>query len=323
MLRYLKWCFVSLLLCRNIEGGRRQKHGREVSPKSCEEGSHVLNECEERCECRDGQLINCYRVRKEFTNMEVNERRRYINAYKTASMNPAFKKQYERLVTCHTNTPNDLLHDTPRIFFPWHRWFLVEFENLLRRIDCRVTLPYWDWSRVARHWWNSSDSKSIWNASDHGLGGNGTSSDDGCVEDGPFSKKKWRLLKQTGGGCLRRDFYPFKLDGNTKDLKRTLALPLERFSDFEEIVREEYHSQLHNWIGGTMQDPFTASNAPEMVFHHAFLDKIWLQWQNKGEDYKNVYFPTTRDKLLPSKYYSWEWLDSSNLPGGVKVTYED
>ena len=312
-----------VLVSWKVEAGRVQNKGGEVSPKSCAEGSQVLNECEERCECRDGQLINCYRVRKEFTNMEINQRRRYIKAYKAASMNPAFKKEYERLVTLHTNTPNHLLHDTPRIFFPWHRWFLVEFENLLRRIDCRVTLPYWDWSRVAHHWWNASDGNSIWNASDHGLGGNGNPLDDDCVEDGPFRKDKWRLLKHTGGGCLRRNFYFVKLDGDAEDLKRTLALPLESFFDFEETVRDDYHGLLHNWIGGTMTDPMTASNAPEMVLHHAFLDKIWLQWQNKGEDYKNAYFPTTHQKLPPSKYFCWEWLDSSNLPGGVKVTYED
>ena len=97
------WCLVFLLLCWNIEAGKEQKHGREVSLESCEEGSYVLNECEERCECRDGQLINCYRVRKEFTNMEFNKRRRYINAYKMASMNPAFKKEYEILVALHVN----------------------------------------------------------------------------------------------------------------------------------------------------------------------------------------------------------------------------
>jgi len=132
-----------------------------------------------------------------------------------------------------------------------------------------VTLPYWDWSRVAHHWWNATDSNSIWNASDHGLGGNGNPSDDECVEDGPFSKDKWRLLKHTGGGCLRRNFYFVKLDGDAEDLKRTSALPLERFSDFEEIVRDNYHGMLHNWIGGTMSDPITASNAPEMVLHHS------------------------------------------------------
>ena len=323
MLKNPKWCFVLLLLSWNIEAGRGQRHRKEVSPKCCEEGSHVLNECEERCECRDGQLINCYRVRKEFANMEISQRRRYINAYKTASINPAFKKEYERLVTLHVNTPDDILHHSPRIFFPWHRWFLVEFENLLRRIDCRVTLPFWDWSRVAHHWWNASDANAIWSSGDHGLGGNGNPSDDDCVEDGPFSEEKWRLVKQTGGGCLRRKFFYMRLDGDTKHLKKTLALPVDRFLEFEGIVRDTYHAQLHDWVGGTMYDPMTSSNAPEMVFHHAFLDKIWLQWQNKGEDYKNAYFLTSHDKLFPSKYYSWEWLDSNNLPGEVKVTYEN
>ena len=125
------------------------------------------------------------------------------------------------------------------------------------------------------------------------------------------------------GGCLRRKFSYKRLDGDTTDLKRTLALPVDRFLEFEGIVRGTYHAQLHNWIGGTMESAMTSSNAPEMVFHHAFLDKIWLQWQNKGEDFKNAYFLTSHDKLIPSKYYSWEWLDSNNLPGQVKVIYED
>jgi hypothetical protein len=35
-------------------------------------------------------------------------------------------------------------------FFPWHRWFLYQFEELLRSLGPRyrcVSIPYWDWSR--------------------------------------------------------------------------------------------------------------------------------------------------------------------------------
>ena len=68
---------------------------------------------------------------------------------------------------------------------------------------------------------------------------------------------------------------------------------------------------------------WSASNAPEMVLHHSFLDKLWLQWQKKGEEYKNVYFPSLRLKLPRSNYHGLEWLDSNNMPGQVKVLYQD
>ena len=299
-----------------------QQEKREASPTSCEEGSYVLNHCEERCECKHGKLTNCYRVRKDFTKMNIEERKRFINTYKMASLHPLFKKDYENVVAFHINAPDKLLHHTPKIFFPWHRWFLVQFENLLRRIDCRVTAPYWDWSRVAHLWWRGSGNKDLWNSGEHGLGGDGNLYDH-CVEDGPFSKDKWQLLRVTGGGCLNRYFWYESLTGDTKHVNRTLSLPLEDFFDFERIVRDIYHAEVHDFIGGTMLTGNSSSNAPEVILHHSFLDKLWLQWQNKGEEYRNVYFPSLLLKLPESNYHGWEWLDSNNLPGQVKVLYQD
>ncbi len=317
------WFVVFALISWNISeaGEQRTMTADQLGPAGCEEGSYVLNRCEERCECRDGKLINCYRVRKDFIKMDINDRRRFLDAYKMASMHPAFKKDYERLVAIHMNTPNELLHNSPYIFLPWHRWFLVQFESLLRRIDCRLTLPYWHWSRVAHHWWSGSGNEDFWSSEDHGLGGDGNPTDQ-CVENGPFNRGKWHLLKMIGGGCLTRNFSYASLTGDSEHLSRTFALPVEKFLEFEEIVREIYHDEIHNAVGGTMFKP-TASNAPEVIPHHSFLDKIWLQWQKKGDDYKNVYFTSIPYKLPMLEYYGWEWLDSDNLPGQVKVMYED
>ena len=80
-------------------------------------------------------------------------------------------------------------------FFPGTGGFcMVEFENLLRRIDCRVTIPYWNWSKKTHHWWRGSGNEDLWNSGDHGLGGDGSVHSENCVENGPFSKDKWRLL---------------------------------------------------------------------------------------------------------------------------------
>ena len=324
----------AVLLCVSVlwsfwlsDGGQERKglreYGTRSSPAWCKEGSLVLNKCEEHCRCKNGKLVNCFRVRKEFTRMDIKERKRYINAYKTASVNARFKLDYQRIVAAHINAPDELLHTTPVIFFPWHRWFLVQFENLLRRIDCRVTLPYWDWSRVAHHWWRGSRYKDIWNPGQHGLGGDGHGWDQ-CVEDGPFSKDKWKLLNVSGGGCLRRNFKHVALTGNTHHLRRTLSLPLKDFLQFEDTVRNIYHGDLHDLIRGTMWTSMTASNAPEMVLHHSFLDKLWAEWQKKGQEYIKAYYPHLPSKKMPgSNYSASQWIDSNNLPGHVKVIYED
>lgn len=197
-------CFLVVLVLFNLTSSSSQENITDserfskANATACEEGRYVLNKCEERCECRDGKLMNCYRVRKEFTKMDINSRRRFLRTYKMASNHALFRRSFEKVVAYHTNTSHQLLHQTPFIFLPWHRWWLVTFENLLRRINCRVTIPYWDWSQVACHWWRESGDEDIWNPGDHGLGGDGNPFANFCVETGPFSKDRWQLLRSVG-----------------------------------------------------------------------------------------------------------------------------
>ncbi len=79
--------------------------------------------------------------------MSQEGRVRYIQTVKTASTNPAYKPQYDSLLTLHKTIFSSGIHQLD-FFLPWHRWFILQFENLLREVDCRVTVPYWDWSLV-------------------------------------------------------------------------------------------------------------------------------------------------------------------------------
>ena len=135
------WFNVCLMNAWILSKGNSQRIQDVHSTKGgCEEGGNSrFNECEERCECRKGKLTNCYRVRQDFTKMTIEQRKRFINTYKLASVHPLFKRDYEKTVTLHLDAKDQA--KLPHIFLPWHRWFLVEFENLLRRIDCRVTIP--------------------------------------------------------------------------------------------------------------------------------------------------------------------------------------
>ena len=124
--------------------------------------------------------MNCCRVRTQFTEMSEEERARYIQVIKTASTNPLFKKRYEAFLTVHKTLFRTGIHQAT-FFLPWHRWYILQYENLLREIDCGITVPYWESAEEA----NDALASDMWITEDHGFGGNGTGSSS-CVQDGPF-----------------------------------------------------------------------------------------------------------------------------------------
>ena len=130
------------------------------------EGRKVVDECDRHCTCKNGKLVDCFRVRKEFTSMKSKERRRYLRAYKTLTTKSPYKETYERFIFMHYKYFCWGIHSGD-LFLPWHRWFLSIMEDLLRQIDCGVTIPYWDWSHVSRDPWNRTN---LWRSTDDGLG---------------------------------------------------------------------------------------------------------------------------------------------------------
>ena len=128
--------------------------------------SRAVDECQRHCKCVDGKLTDCFRLRKEFTSMTSSERRRYLKAYKTLTTKSPYKETYERFVFMHYKYFCWGIH-TRDTFLPWHRWFVLNMEDLLRQIDCGVTVPYWDWSYVSQDPWNRTN---LWRSTDDGLG---------------------------------------------------------------------------------------------------------------------------------------------------------
>ena len=118
------------------------------------EGSTALDRCDQRCRCLGGRLIDCTRIRREFTTMTTGDREKYIRAVVTASTDSRYKADYDRLITLHKTIFNSGIHGRDH-FLPWHRWFVLQYENILRRVDCQVTVPFWDWSLVPRTWRNT------------------------------------------------------------------------------------------------------------------------------------------------------------------------
>jgi len=72
----------------------------------------------------------------------------------------SYKSQYDALITVHKNLFQNGIHHVDQ-FLPWHRWYILKYENLLRKIDCRFTVAYWDYVAHAGTPW-ATTSSDLW-----------------------------------------------------------------------------------------------------------------------------------------------------------------
>jgi len=271
-------------------------------------GRSRYDKCGRLCKVVNGRLTNCCRVRKEFESMTERERERYVRAFHRISTKEPFKKDYDKLIKMHERYFSSRIHRKEE-FLPWHRWFNLQIENLLHKVDCRVTLPYWDWSL----WSHAPWSRKVWN-SKVGLGGNGSKSDH-TVRSGLFRCGAW---KTATGECLKREFRGAPPDA----VQVAITLKEPTFKWFELMLRVNLHEGMHCFIAGTMCSRKSAE-APEFFLHHGFIDKIWADYQSKSRLKKFVFFSTINARMQGIPYKPRRLLDNNNLPGGVRVCYKN
>lgn len=243
------------------------------------------------------------------------ERCRYVRAVKRASTVQPFKSKYDQLISIHEPLFRKGIHNGD-YFLPWHRWYILEYENILREVDCRVTVPYWDWSLDSKNAFTSD----VWNCDlckYTGLGGNGNPL---CVTTGPFATPGWQLTPSAQNACLRRGFNGMMPDCTA--VQGVLDTTVSEFKYFLTCLEVMLHNSVHVYIGGTMNS-YESSNAPEFFFHHGFVDKIWGDWQEKGISFKrHKYYKNTTS--MPGTIYSPRDVhDLDYQPYCVKVCYQE
>jgi len=143
--------------------------------------------------CGDNTVITTgsLRVRKNVKSLSQPEKLDYVNAVlllkRTPSPYQAGIFYYDQFVLWHRNAfycDTNAAHMGPA-FCPWHREFLLLFENALRQVSGKnITIPYWDWTDAL-----SLDSVFSINF----MGGNGDSTDGWAVNTGPFRQSEWYL----------------------------------------------------------------------------------------------------------------------------------
>ncbi|MCI3930994.1 tyrosinase MelC2 [Streptomyces sp. AN091965] len=241
-------------------------------------------------------------VRKNQAQLTADEKRRFVNALLALKRDG----RYDSFVSTHNDFIMSDRDDSDRVghrspsFLPWHRRFLIQFEQALQSVDPSVALPYWDWTT------DRTPAASLW-APDF-LGGTGRSRD-GQVTDGAFasSGNGWRInVRVDGRDFLRRSLGSNGLQLPTKaEVDSVLAMPVydaapwnsasDGFRNHLEGWRGvNLHNRVHVWVGGHMATG-ASPNDPVFWLHHAYVDKLWTQWQSRHPN--SPYLPAsgTRD----------------------------
>ena len=142
------------------------------------------------------------------------------------------------------------------LFLPWHRAYLVFFENAARDQNPDAVLPWWDWTSDASH--------------QTGLPAAYTSGGS-ALESGPVPAINGAPERRT----VRNPSDPASLP-TPEDLEAVLALT--DFRDFSDQL-QDIHDGIHGWVGGDMGSIATSAFDPVFWAHHAMIDRAWYLWQ--------------------------------------------
>ena len=84
------------------------------------------------------------RVRRSWYALSFAEKSTYTTAFQrlvSGAAGNSLRQQYIGLIDMHMRIWTEGKIHEMRNFLPWHRWYLIQMENLLREIDCTITIP--------------------------------------------------------------------------------------------------------------------------------------------------------------------------------------
>lgn len=229
-------------------------------------------------------------VRKEWRNLKKAEQKTYLEAVKKirARKTSTTATVIDKMVNLHGGISGDIHYVAP--FLPWHRLFLVLYEELLQEVNSDIAQPYWHSTFDSQ----SPEDSPIFAIDAFGGNGKGPKS---CVKDGTFSGMQVIYPER---GCLSRDF----------DLNETPTFPgtgyinskmtrSKTFEQMHEFVEARVHADPHNFVGGNLRSMYSP-NDPIFFLHHGYIDKLWADWQKKHPKLAKTYGGTNADNSQAS-----------------------
>ncbi|RKP07395.1 hypothetical protein THASP1DRAFT_10413, partial [Thamnocephalis sphaerospora] len=185
--------------------------------------------------------------------------------------------RYDQYVQDHVNKFVDA-HNHAQ-YLPWHRAHLRDVAKSLQAIDPSISHLYWDWA----YDYQVPDASIVFSPAY--FGGNGNPNDGYCVTDGFFAGWKPNVNK----GCISRRF---NRDEHIWPLTSWEKL---RNSIFPSTDSQKFGSMIEEagiyveMGGGELFEIELNVNDPLYFLHHAFIDKLWADWQKMSEDRATAY----------------------------------
>jgi tyrosinase len=157
-------------------------------------------------------------------------------------------------------------------FLHWHRAYLWRFELALRQNGKHdVSLPFWDWLSEPGLPPAYTDEQTP-DGGDNPLLSvriNDIALQEGAGADRPRTRalaQRPDTFRELGGVPL-----PTRADIDT-------VLAFDDFPSFSGAL-EDWHGQVHVWVGGHMSDVPFAAYDPIFWAHHVMIDRLWRIWQ--------------------------------------------
>jgi len=198
--------------------------------------------------------------RKDQATLTDVEKARYICAFNMANNDGTLGQ----LVDLHAGM---YMQHTNLRLLPWHRIFLMLFEEAMHNYHPDVCIPYWDWTK--------EQSFPDWLA--------------GILPTVHTPTRTINVIRGPGAASWLASIVsgvPSAISQTTYD---TFSSPVNGI-----------HGGVHIWVGGTMSDPNVSPADPVFWLHHANLDRLWWVWYNSGPG--NHQNPNISGQLSPWTY---------------------
>lgn len=217
------------------------------------------------------------RVRKSHVDLTDAEWTAFINAVNSLRASTT-TPNYDYFSAIHSMDRHEMQAHEAYTFLPWHREYLMVFEDALQSINADVTIPYWDWTTNP--------------------------------------ELPQQLSDATAWGVTRAMKAGDKISPKRKD-DVALALSKTTYAAFHDRINGP-HGAVHVQIGGIdeasgqpLGEMADIDRSPRDVLfwlHHAYLDKLWHDWSvaNPGRFPPDGRRPRNRvtARLLPTDAFS-------------------
>jgi tyrosinase len=256
------------------------------------------------------------RTRKDvrtLSAMEVNVLRNALEGMFAIS-DPNDERGFEWIAGRH-GYPGNYCHRNEADFWVWHRAYMYEYEERLRDAQVRaggeatVTLPYWDWT--------------IYDAATDDAYGIPTVLSDAQYTDLVTGETKPNPLYSAYSIATQKNTvrYPQRLRDYLAQRKAGVdkAMTQSDFLTAQQTINYGPHGNVHLYTGGQqgsatgdMYSIRTAAFDPIFFLHHANIDRIWWEWQQK---FGNQTVPAAQRAFVaaPWTYTGEQCLDPENF----------